>query len=135
MQICEAYYKNPHTKINSCFKILKTVLLFFFFLYSLSHYCNLVYLNVLADGNNQHLLDTFHRQHLDWETILPSTLCMHTFNIMLLQNTISLLFICLIQTTKTVKESDSDTIVMVIMLVAGVGGVFFLFALMALCYR
>ena len=35
----------------------------------------------------------------------------------------------------TVKESDSDTIVMVIMLVAGVGGVFFLFALMALCYR
>jgi len=37
--------------------------------------------------------------------------------------------------TKTVKESDSDTIVMVIMLVAGVGGVFFLFALMALCYR
>ena len=34
-----------------------------------------------------------------------------------------------------VKESDSDTVVMVIMLVAGVGGVFFLFALMALCYR
>ena len=35
----------------------------------------------------------------------------------------------------TVKESDSDTIVMVIVLVAGVGGVFVLFALMALCYR
>ena len=35
----------------------------------------------------------------------------------------------------TVKESDSDTIIMVIVLVAGVGGVFILFALMALCYR
>ena len=34
-----------------------------------------------------------------------------------------------------VKESDSDTIIMVIILVAGVGGVFILFALMALCYR
>ena len=34
-----------------------------------------------------------------------------------------------------VKESDSDTIIMVIVLVAGVGGVFILFALMALCYR
>ena len=33
------------------------------------------------------------------------------------------------------KESDSDTIIMVIVLVAGVGGVFLLFALMALCYR
>lgn len=33
------------------------------------------------------------------------------------------------------KESDSDTIVMVILLVAVVGGVFVLFALMALCYR
>ena len=37
--------------------------------------------------------------------------------------------------TTTVKESDSDTIIMVIVLVAGVGGVFILFALMALCYR
>ena len=33
------------------------------------------------------------------------------------------------------KESDSDTIIMVIVLVAGAGGVFILFALMALCYR
>ena len=41
----------------------------------------------------------------------------------------------MIQTNLTVKESDSDTIVMVIVLVAGVGGVFVLFALMALCYR
>ena len=35
----------------------------------------------------------------------------------------------------SVKESDSDTIVMVIVLVASVGSVFVLFALMALCYR
>ncbi len=35
----------------------------------------------------------------------------------------------------TVKESDSDTVIMVIVLVAGVGAVFILFALMALCYR
>lgn len=34
-----------------------------------------------------------------------------------------------------VKESDSDTIIMVIVLVASVGSVFILFALMALCYR
>merc|ERR1719507_1903424 len=37
--------------------------------------------------------------------------------------------------THILKESDSDTIIMVIVLVAGVGGVFILFALMALCYR
>lgn len=37
--------------------------------------------------------------------------------------------------TYILKESDSDTIIMVIVLVAGVGGVFILFALMALCYR
>ena len=36
---------------------------------------------------------------------------------------------------KTVKESDSDTIIMVIFLVVGVGGIFILFAIMALCYR
>lgn len=35
----------------------------------------------------------------------------------------------------TVKESDSDTIIMVIFLVLGVGGIFILFAIMALCYR
>ena len=35
----------------------------------------------------------------------------------------------------TVKESDSDTIIMVIFLVVGVGGIFILFAIMALCYR
>ena len=34
-----------------------------------------------------------------------------------------------------VKESDSDTIIMVIFLVVGVGGIFILFAIMALCYR
>ena len=34
-----------------------------------------------------------------------------------------------------VKESDSDTIMMVIVLVIGVGGIFILFALLALCYR
>ena len=39
------------------------------------------------------------------------------------------------QCVNPVKESDSDTIIMVIVLVAGVGGVFILFALMALCYR
>ena len=39
------------------------------------------------------------------------------------------------KTDPAVKESDSDTIIMVIVLVAGVGGVFILFALMALCYR
>ncbi|XP_071748566.1 disintegrin and metalloproteinase domain-containing protein unc-71 isoform X3 [Lepeophtheirus salmonis] len=37
--------------------------------------------------------------------------------------------------TYILKESDSDTIIMVIFLVAAVGGVFILFALMALCYR
>ena len=36
---------------------------------------------------------------------------------------------------KIVKESDSDTIIMVIFLVVGVGGIFILFAIMALCYR
>lgn len=41
----------------------------------------------------------------------------------------------LMSISTTVKESDSDTIIMVIVLVAGVGGVFILFALMALCYR
>ena len=35
----------------------------------------------------------------------------------------------------TVKESDSDTVIMVIFLVLGVGGIFILFAIMALCYR
>ena len=35
----------------------------------------------------------------------------------------------------SVKESDSDTIIMVIFLVLGVGGIFILFAIMALCYR
>jgi hypothetical protein len=34
-----------------------------------------------------------------------------------------------------VKESDSDTVIMVIILVVGVGGIFLLFAIMALCYR
>lgn len=34
-----------------------------------------------------------------------------------------------------VKESDSDTVIMVIFLVLGVGGIFILFAIMALCYR
>ena len=34
-----------------------------------------------------------------------------------------------------VKESDSDTVIMVIVLVVGVGGIFMLFAVMALCYR
>ena len=33
------------------------------------------------------------------------------------------------------KESDSDTVIMVIVLVVGVGGIFMLFAVMALCYR
>lgn len=37
--------------------------------------------------------------------------------------------------TYILKESDSDTIIMVIVLVAGVGSVFMLFAFMALCYR
>lgn len=36
---------------------------------------------------------------------------------------------------KTVKASNSNTVLMVIMLVGCVGGVFVLFALMALCYR
>jgi len=37
--------------------------------------------------------------------------------------------------THVLKESDSDTIIMVIMLVVGVGCIFILFAIMALCYR
>ncbi|XP_059084757.1 uncharacterized protein LOC131881812 isoform X4 [Tigriopus californicus] len=37
--------------------------------------------------------------------------------------------------TYILKESDSDTIIMVVILVASVGTVFMLFALMALCYR
>lgn len=37
--------------------------------------------------------------------------------------------------THVLKESDSDTIIMVIFLVLGVGGIFILFAIMALCYR
>jgi len=37
--------------------------------------------------------------------------------------------------THVLKESDSDTIIMVIILVVGVGGIFILFAIMALCYR
>ena len=45
------------------------------------------------------------------------------------------LFLLTYKLDTTVKESDSDTIIMVIVLVAGVGGVFILFALMALCYR
>jgi len=37
--------------------------------------------------------------------------------------------------THVLKESDSDTVIMVIFLVLGVGGIFILFAIMALCYR
>lgn len=43
--------------------------------------------------------------------------------------------VVLIHFLLSVKESDSDTIIMVIFLVLGVGGIFILFAIMALCYR
>ena len=61
--------------------------------------------------------------------LIVSLFTFHRFNVYHLTCT----FLKSISTT--VKESDSDTIIMVIVLVAGVGGVFILFALMALCYR
>ena len=67
-------------------------------------------------------------------TLSPSNwLYLFLLLIVLMFTTWLVLFFKSISTT--VKESDSDTIIMVIVLVAGVGGVFILFALMALCYR
>ena len=60
----------------------------------------------------------------------PCRICpMTTDEATILEDTVRILHICL------VKESDSDTIMMVIILVVGVGGIFILFAILALCYR
>ena len=60
----------------------------------------------------------------------PSTLAAHQHHM------VSMVYLCMFFIlNKIVKESDSDTIIMVIFLVVGVGGIFILFAIMALCYR
>ena len=61
-----------------------------------------------------------------------STLCGHQHHVVSMV-TLCMFFINYLY--NIVKESDSDTIIMVIFLVVGVGGIFILFAIMALCYR
>ena len=69
-------------------------------------------------------MHSFSLNNVTW-VICPMT----TDEATILEDTVRILHICL------VKESDSDTIMMVIILVVGVGGIFILFAILALCYR
>ena len=135
---------------NRCFK--KRVMLNFpclKYVFQNSHIIFHIFVNVLKllslSYYNLYLLACYHFSYTRFLSLpvvvidvlmlvcscLLAVVCLSLYLFLPLQYYVHFLQLVLI----TVKESDSDTIIMVIVLVAGVGGVFILFALMALCYR